>query len=109
MESSSLSPIGLCRRPRLVSSFELAQGPSESILPTVFRSGPYRFFFYMADRHERPHVHVVRDDREAKLWLDPVNIARAGSFSPVELRRIERIIEENRYTLLEHWDASFGV
>jgi len=31
-------------------------------LPTVLRSGPYRFFFYMADRHERPHVHVVRDD-----------------------------------------------
>ena len=63
----------------------------------------------MADRHERPHVHVVRGDMEAKLWLDPVNIARAGSFGLVELRRIERIIEENRYALLEHWDASFGV
>jgi DUF2075 family protein len=56
---------------------------------------------------------VVRDGepvtQEAKLWLDPVNIARAGSFSPTELRRIERIIEENRYALLEQWDASFGV
>jgi hypothetical protein len=63
----------------------------------------------MADRDECPHVHVVRDELEAKLWLDPVTIARAGSFSPVELRRIQRIVEENRYVLLEHWDASFGV
>jgi hypothetical protein len=46
---------------------------------------------------------------KTKLWLDPVTIARAGSFSPVELRRIQRIVEENRYVLLEHWDASFGV
>lgn len=63
----------------------------------------------MADRHERPHVHVGRDDMEAKFWLDPVDIARAGSFSPVELRRIERIVEENRYALLDQWNASFGV
>ena len=82
---------------------------SESCLPTVLRSGPYRFFFYMADSGERPHVHVERDGLEAKLWLDPVTIARAGSFRPVELRRIERIVEEHRYMLLEQWDADFGV
>ena len=92
-----------------MSSFEVSPCNLGVRLPTVLRSGPYRFFFYMADRHERPHVHVVRGDMEAKLWLDPVNIARAGSFGLVELRRIERIIEENRYALLEHWDASFGV
>jgi hypothetical protein len=63
----------------------------------------------MADRAERPHVHVARDQLEAKLWLDPVTIARSGSFSLVELRRIERIVEENRYMLLEQWDASLGV
>jgi len=63
----------------------------------------------MADRYEPPHVHVVRAEMEAKFWLDPVNIAWTGSFSLVELRRIERIIEENRYLLLEQWDASFGV
>ena len=91
------------------TSFEVRHVTSEPPLPTVFRSGPYRFFMYMADRHERPHVHVVRDDLEAKFWLDPLNIARAGTFTAVELRRIERIVEENRYALLEQWDASFGV
>ena len=59
--------------------------------------------------NEPPHVHVGRDRLEAKFWLDPVTVARAGSFSLVELRRIEWMIEENRYLLLEQWDASFGV
>jgi hypothetical protein len=30
-------------------------------------------------------------------------------FSPPELRGLQRIVEENRYTLLEQWDAHFGV
>lgn len=30
-------------------------------VPTVDREGPYRFFFYSADRDEPPHVHVERD------------------------------------------------
>jgi len=36
-------------------------------------------------------------------------IAHRGHFKPVELRRIERIVEEHRYVLLERWDADFGV
>lgn len=34
---------------------------------TVLRSGPYRFFLYAGDRYEPPHVHVERDDCEAKF------------------------------------------
>ena len=40
-------------------------------MPTILREGPYRFFFYASDREEPPHVHVERDDRVAKFWLDP--------------------------------------
>jgi hypothetical protein len=80
-----------------------------ALLPTVLTSGPYRFFFYMADRVERPHVHVEREDYRAKIWLDPVVIAYAGRFGGRELRKIERIVEENRYDMLEQWDAYFGV
>lgn len=65
-------------------------------LPTVLRSGPYRFFFYMANRNEPPHVHVERDALEAKLWLAPVSIAHRGGFSALELGRIERIVREQR-------------
>jgi Domain of unknown function (DUF4160) len=40
-------------------------------MPTVLRSGPYRFFLYAGDGGEPPHVHVERDAAEAKFWLDP--------------------------------------
>jgi hypothetical protein len=36
-------------------------------VPTVRREGPYRFFFYSADRTEPPHVHVERDTNRAKI------------------------------------------
>src|SRR5262249_10497064 len=43
-------------------------------MPTVLRDGPYRMFFYSADRGEPPHVHVVREAKEAKFWLNPVRL-----------------------------------
>jgi hypothetical protein len=46
-------------------------------MPTVLRSGPYRFFFYAGDRDEPPHVHVEREANRAKLWLEPVRCRRA--------------------------------
>jgi uncharacterized protein DUF4160 len=36
-------------------------------VPTVHREGPYRFFFYSADRSEPSHVHVERDANRAKI------------------------------------------
>ena len=41
-------------------------------MPAVLRVGPYRFYFYNHDLAEPPHIHVDRDDRSAKFWLDPV-------------------------------------
>ena len=47
-------------------------------MPTVLRSGPYRFFFYSADRGEPPHVHVEHQSKIAKIWIDPVRVADGG-------------------------------
>ena len=64
-------------------------------MPTVLRSGPYRLFFYSADREEPPHVHVERDAQIAKFWLKPVRLQDSGGFKRVELRKVERLVEEN--------------
>ncbi len=65
-------------------------------MPTIFREGPYRVFFWAQDRlTEPPHVHVERDDHNAKLWLEPVRIERAGGIGAGELRRIFRLITDN--------------
>jgi hypothetical protein len=77
-------------------------------MPTVFRSGPYRFFFYAGDGDEPPHVHVERDRSEAKYWLDPVRLARSHGFTASELRTIERLVLSEQQRLLEAWDEFFN-
>lgn len=77
-------------------------------MPTAYRSGPYRFFFYAGDGEEPPHVHVERDDYIAKFWLDPVRLQRSGGFRRPELRRLEQIIQDVRTQLLEAWNEYFG-
>ena len=76
-------------------------------MPTISRIGPYRLFFYAGDRDEPPHVHVERDDSVAKFWLDPVRLQRATGFRAAELRRVARLIEEQRTQLLEAWHDYF--
>jgi hypothetical protein len=77
-------------------------------LPTVLRSGPYRFFFYAADRNEPPHIHLERDEFEAKFWLDPVRLERSRGFAPAELRRMESLVGEKGAFLLRAWHEHFG-
>jgi hypothetical protein len=77
-------------------------------MPTVLRSGPYRFFFYSADGVEPPHVHVERDESRAKFWLNPIRLQDSGGFSRLEIGRLHRIIADNRADLLRSWDEFFG-
>nr|MBN1228830.1 DUF4160 domain-containing protein [Anaerolineae bacterium] len=74
-------------------------------MPTVFRQGPYRFFFYAQDCVEPPHVHVQREQFTAKFWVDPVRLAVSGGMPDHELRDIEKIIEERQAAILKKWQA----
>ncbi len=76
--------------------------------PTILRSGPYRFFFYASDGGEPRHIHVERNEKVAKFWLDPVRLQGSGGFSRLELRRISGMINENIDTLTEAWNGYFG-
>lgn len=77
-------------------------------MPTVFRTGPYRFFFYAGDRDEPPHIHVEHDANIAKFWVDPVRLQNSGGFSRTEINRIQKLVEENRGALLESWNEFFN-
>ncbi len=77
-------------------------------MPTVLRSGPYRFYFYSHETNEPPHVHVDRDDLSGKFWLRPVTLARNFGFSPKELRRIQKLVLQHRDAFLEAWHGHFG-
>jgi hypothetical protein len=77
-------------------------------MPTVHRTGPYRFYFYSGDRDEPPHVHVSREANEAKYWLDPTRLAFSRGFSSVELGRIEGIVGDHAMDFMEAWNAFFS-
>jgi len=77
-------------------------------MPTVLRIGPFRFFFYAGDRDEPCHVHVERDNKIAKIWIDPVRLQTSGGFSRKELSQILKIIVEHRINIQEAWNDYFG-
>jgi len=77
-------------------------------MPTVLRSGPYRFYFYSHEPNEPPHVHMDREDLSAKFWLDPVGLARNFGFTAREVNTLESIVQANRQGLLEAWHGYFS-
>jgi hypothetical protein len=77
-------------------------------MPTVLRIGSYRFFFYSNENEEPAHIHVRRDDCEAKFWLDPVALAANRGFARNELSKVRVMVEQHRELLLKAWNDYFG-
>jgi len=51
-------------------------------------------------------MHVDRENKSAKFWLDPVvSLAENHGYSRKELRDVERIASENLETLRNEWDT----
>ena len=74
----------------------------------MMRIGPYRFHFYSRENNEPPHVHVTREEMEAKFWLRPVSLAANHGFAPAELNRIEKLVEEHSQKLREAYIERHG-
>ena len=82
--------------------------PRLQIMPTVMRIGPYRFHFYSREGNEPPHIHVTREDMEAKFWLRPVALAANRGFASAELSRIHALVEEHCQTLIAAYIKTHG-
>jgi hypothetical protein len=75
--------------------------------PTVFRQGPYRFFFFSREE-SRGHVHVASTDGEAKFWLTPeVALADNQGLSVKQLGELKKIVEERQSEIREAWQRHF--
>lgn len=56
--------------------------------PTVFRHGPYRFYFFSREE-ARMHVHVQSSAGEAKFWLEPeIEMAQNYGLSKRQLNSV---------------------
>lgn len=76
-------------------------------MPTLLQAEGFRFFFYSNERHEPPHVHVERGDGEAKLWLQPVQIAYSHRLTPAELRLVRELTFAHQAVFVERWNEHF--
>jgi hypothetical protein len=76
--------------------------------PTIYRTGPYRFFFNSREE-PRMHVHVSTADGVAKFWLEPiVALATFHNLRTGNLREIESIIREHENEFRDAWRRHFG-
>jgi len=77
-------------------------------MATVLRIGPYRFHFYSREGHEPPHIHVTREEMEAKFWLRPASLASNHGFARAELVRLEKLVNEHCQKLLDAYIQMHG-
>ncbi len=79
-------------------------------MPVVFRHKGYRFFFYSneGDPLEPLHIHVRKGESVAKFWIHPrTSIAKAYGMTSSELRKLVRVIEENKELIERYWNEHF--
>lgn len=76
--------------------------------PTVFREGPFRFFFFSREE-ERIHIHVQSPDGEAKFWIEPtIELARNHQLGDQDLRRALELVVEHQQEIRDAWQRHFG-
>jgi hypothetical protein len=80
-------------------------------MPTVFVYRGFRFFFYSNEGSPREpvHIHVEKDNIEAKFWLRPeVQLAYNDGFNARILRELLEVVESNRDRIEGAWNGHFA-
>ncbi len=67
----------------------------------------YKIQFYSADQHEPAHVHVVRAEKRAKIWLLDLSVAWSSNFNRRELNQVLEILHEHQQELTEWYHGFF--
>lgn len=76
--------------------------------PTVFREGPFRFFFFSREE-ARIHVDVQTADGEAKFWIEPeIELARNYELSDHDLTRALELTVEHEQEIRDAWASHFA-
>ena len=78
-------------------------------VPTVYREGGFRFFFWSDERNEPPHIHARSGAAYAKVWLGPpVTLAESHDCSPREIRVVLEVMTARRAMMEQAWHEHFG-
>jgi uncharacterized protein DUF4160 len=53
------------------------------------------------------HVHVSRERKTAKSWLEPTRLAHNYGLAPAELTRVEALARRHEHELIRAWHEYF--
>ncbi|MCU1230541.1 MAG: hypothetical protein JWO97_3425 [Acidobacteria bacterium] len=85
-----------------------ARGDLQRVSPTIFRAGPYRFYFFSREE-PRMHVHVTSADGEAKFWMEPtIEMAENHGIPARSVGDVRRLIETHEQDIRDAWTSHFG-
>jgi hypothetical protein len=78
------------------------------VSPTIFRAAGLRFFFFSRE-DERIHVHVLGEEGEAKVWIEPrIELTRNHGLGGKTLATALDLITEREDEIRRAWDEQFG-
>ncbi len=77
-------------------------------MPRIFEWKGWRFEFYSLDGAEPPHIHIRKDRKETKVWLESLVIARNKRCTSKELNELVDVVRSHRQEFLERWNEHFG-
>ncbi|MEZ7957150.1 MAG: DUF4160 domain-containing protein [Rubritalea sp.] len=76
-------------------------------MPTVFRKGGFRFFFYSND-HRPIHVHVRYQSGEAVFEIeDGIILRESHGIKMKELSKAEELADAHKELIIEKWHEYF--
>lgn len=76
--------------------------------PTIFRDGPFRFFFFSREAL-RMHVPVSHPDGEATFRLSPaVELASQTGLAPHVISEAKKRVEDHRQEIIDAWHQNFS-
>ncbi len=77
-------------------------------MPTIFEKDGYKFFFY-SNEHLPIHVHVRHGGGEAVFDVeDTIELRESQNMKMNELRKAQKLAQENRNLILEKWHEHIG-
>ena len=77
-------------------------------MPTIAWIKGYRLYFVSFDGSEPIHVHVRKENRSAKIWLESLDFAWSD-FASQDNAEILRIVDQQQGLIREKWDEHFGI
>ena len=76
-------------------------------MPTLFILFGFRFFFW-SNEHAPIHIHISKNEAEAKFNIETIELVENYGFKRNELIMIESILEENRDIIIARWKEYFN-